>query len=44
MQSIDTVKVGAVAPGAHDFTKLPSDFKPTVWLEDLATVPIEYRS
>ncbi len=44
MQSIDTTKVGAVAPGAHDFTKIPSDIKPDIWLENLRGVPDEYKN
>jgi NAD+ synthase (glutamine-hydrolysing) len=43
MQSIDTVKVGSVAPGAHDFTKIPSDISPRLWLDELETLPEEFR-
>lgn len=41
MQPIDTVKIGAVAPGSHDFVKLPSDLSPKPWLEELRTLSIE---
>jgi NAD+ synthase (glutamine-hydrolysing) len=42
--SADTVKIGAVAPGAHDFLKVPSDINPLIWLQNLQElVPNELK-
>jgi NAD+ synthase (glutamine-hydrolysing) len=45
MQRIDTTKIGTVSPDSHDVTKIPSDIKATIWMEDLdEEVPVEFSS
>lgn len=35
IQTIDTVIVGVIAPGAHEYTLIPSDIEPETWLQNL---------